>query len=232
MSVARWHAFLEQIKARHQSVIAEAEASAHQFIANNAMGGGHAELSNALSAVKARLQALQQNLVDTWHGKVEDTILGEANDVVERDRQWLVGDEVKHHLDNATEELEIRVLAALAQAQLANAQATQSNDLHAIAIATGTHPCAQLAAVHEWRAMRAAERDRRLMRPPVSLALIMAWEQAQIAYWRKYVAVRSQFEPILARDPEMEVRSRMQQWYEWTAEHEEEWRNAGRPRSI
>ena len=59
---------------------------------------------------------------------------------------------------------------------------------------------------------------------------IKNFERAQIMYWFKYLGVRSQFEPILARDPAMEVRSRMEQWYTLFADHEQSWVAAGRPR--
>jgi hypothetical protein len=65
----------------------------------------------------------------------------------------------------------------------------------------------------------------------VPLAAIVADEQAQIAYWRAYLTVRSGFEPELGRDLGMEIRSRMEQWYVSHAEYEEEWVRAGRPRT-
>lgn len=97
--------------------------------------------------------------------------------------------------------------------------------------AVGTHAIAQEAAVHEWRAMRAAERRMHDTRPPHPLDLVVAYERSQIAYWRAYLAVRAELEPTLARDPAMEIRSRMEQWYVYRAEFEEEWVAAGRPRS-
>jgi hypothetical protein len=68
------------------------------------------------------------------------------------------------------------------------------------------------------------------MRPPRPLAPVKAYELAQIAYWRTYLKARAWFEPELARDPAMEIRRRMQQWYESHAEFEEGWVAAGRPR--
>ena len=96
--------------------------------------------------------------------------------------------------------------------------------------AVGTHAVAQEATNAEWRAMRDAERAMRAYRPPYPIEAIKAYERAQIAYWFKYLSVRSQFEPELARDPSMEVRSRMEQWYTMFAEHEQSWVAAGRPR--
>ena len=96
--------------------------------------------------------------------------------------------------------------------------------------AIGTHAIAQEAANAEWRQMRTAERAMHAQRSPYSLASLKAYEHAQIAYWFKYLAVRAQFEPELARDPGMEVRSRMEQWYTMYADHEREWVAAGHPR--
>jgi hypothetical protein len=96
--------------------------------------------------------------------------------------------------------------------------------------AVGTHAVAQEATNAEWRMMKNAERAMRAYRPPYPIEAIKANERAQITYWFKYISVRSQFEPILARDPAREVRDRMEQWYTMFAEHEESWRAAGRPR--
>ena len=96
----------------------------------------------------------------------------------------------------------------------------------------GTHPISQEAAVNEWRAMVAADRRAKDARSPCPLSLLQAYEAAQIAYWRRYLATRAWFEPELGRDPDMEVRKRMEQWYVYSAEHEEAWRAAGRPRAI
>jgi hypothetical protein len=98
--------------------------------------------------------------------------------------------------------------------------------------AVGTHALAQVAAVVEWRAMRAAERALHAIRPPCPLAVIQAYERSQIAYWRRYLATRAHFEPELARDPALEIRARMEQWYVMTAEYEQAWVAAGRPREI
>lgn len=96
--------------------------------------------------------------------------------------------------------------------------------------AVGTHAVAQEAANAEWRGMRNAERAMHAQRPPYSIESLKHYEIAQITYWFKYLSVRSQFEPELARDPAMEVRSRMEQWYTMFAEHEKSWVAAGRPR--
>lgn len=98
--------------------------------------------------------------------------------------------------------------------------------------AIGAHAIAQEAAHAEWLALRTAERALRFERSPHSLGVIVAIERAQITYWRAYLAVRSQLEPELARDPAKEVRMRMEQWYTAFAEHERAWVDAGRPRAI
>jgi hypothetical protein len=98
-----------------------------------------------------------------------------------------------------------------------------------MAIATGAHAMAWEGAYPEWLAMRRAERAVRDHRSPTPLSLLKAYEQAQIAYWFKYIGTRAHFEPAL-RDVPLEVRSRMQHW--WTMmETEEEWRRAGSPRA-
>lgn len=96
--------------------------------------------------------------------------------------------------------------------------------------AIGTHAVAQEAVNREWRAMRIAERQMHAIRPPRPLEAVVAYEASQIAYWRAYLGVRAHFEPELARDPAMEIRSRMEQWYVSFAEFEEAWVRAGRPR--
>ena len=106
----------------------------------------------------------------------------------------------------------------------------EPSELLRSAAAIGTHAVAQEATNGEWRMMRVAERAMRGHRPPYPIESIKAFERAQIAYWFKYLGVRSQFEPELARDPAMEVRSRMEQWYTMFAEHEQSWVAAGRPR--
>ncbi len=98
--------------------------------------------------------------------------------------------------------------------------------------AVGAHALAQVEAVVEWRAMRAAERALHAIRPPCPLAVIKVYERSQITYWRRYLATRAQLEPELARDPALEIRARMEQWYVMTAEYEPAWVAAGRPREI
>jgi hypothetical protein len=98
-----------------------------------------------------------------------------------------------------------------------------------IAVAFGAHALAWEAAQAEWLGMRTTERRVRDTRPPVPLALLKDHERAQIAYWFKYMKARAHFEPEL-RDVAYEVRCRMEHWYTMSAEHEEEWVRAGRPK--
>jgi hypothetical protein len=217
-ALARWDAFLGQIEARAAQVRTEAETSARAFIAEVAHGGDYAPLSHQLMAVRNRLQDLETNITDTWHAKVDAAIAAEG---LGEDTRWAAfgkGEALRHALDDLREELEPRIFAELARVRGA--------------AAIGAHAIAQEAVVAEWRAMRAAERALHAIRPPRPLAPIKAYESAQIAYWRAYLAVRSRYEPILARDPALEVRSRMEQWYVSTAEYEPAWVQAGRPREA
>jgi hypothetical protein len=98
--------------------------------------------------------------------------------------------------------------------------------------AIGAHALAQEVAIAEWRETRAAERRAHGVRPPRPLAVVVAIERAYIAYWRVYLAARAQLEPVLARDPAMEIRCRMEHWYVACAEYEPAWVEAGRPRLV
>lgn len=231
-ALARWESFLAQIEQRAASVRAEAQAAGREFIASVAGGGDYLPLSHQLGAIRHRLQELETKITDVWHAQVDDAILGEGHGEAARTAARERGDALKHQLDDLREELEIGLLAELARARHAAATATGSAELMASAVAIGTHPIAQESASGEWRAMRAAERALHRIRPPLPLAALQAYEAAQLAYWRRYLAARAYFEPILARDPELEVRRRMEQWYQYTAEHEPAWVAAGRPRAI
>jgi hypothetical protein len=244
----------------------EGETAAMQFVAAVASGGDYLPLSHQLSAVENRLQDLETKIIDTWHDKVDDAICGEGHGEAVRTTAREKGEALKHALDDAREELRIRVYAELARRRHAAAVAAhkpvfcsacgaalapplsfralelpcscgavtvwQPPELMVSVAAIGTHPIAQEAATAEWRAMRAAERALNAVRPPRPLAPVKAYELAQIAYWRTYLHHRAWFEPELARDPAMEIRRRMQQWYESHAEFEEGWVQAGRPREA
>jgi hypothetical protein len=222
-ALARWDAFLAQIEGRARQVRDEAEASARTFIASVAGGGDFQPLSHQLMAVRSRLQELESMIADTWHAKVDDAISAEGHGSHVRDAAFAKGEALRHALDDAREELEPRIFAELVRQRYARG-------LGESVVATAGHAVAQEQAVGEWRAMRVAERALHAMRPPRTLAIVQAYEAAQIAYWRKYLAVRAQFEPILARDPSLEIRSRMDPWYRSSAEYEEAWVAAGRPR--
>jgi len=264
-AIARWDGFLAQIAGRHRDVRAEAEASGRAFIASIAAGGDDRPMSNALMAVRSRLQELETMITDTWHAKVEDAIFAEGLGVPDRDREYVKGEAIKRGLDDEREELEPRLYAELARQRFAHAVASRRGvacgscgaalsppltfraleltcgcgarttfdpgELMRSVAAIGAHAVAQEAAAPAWRAMRAAERRLHDTRPPRTLGVVTAYEASQIAYWRAYLAARSHLEPELARDPALEIRSRMEQWYTMTAEFEESWVKAGRPRA-
>lgn len=134
-ALARWDAFLAQIEGRHKEVIAEAEAAGRAAIAELAAGGDHLPLAHQLAAVDARLQDLERKIIDTWHEKVDDAITGEGHATAVRDEAFRKGDDLKDRLDEAREELPIRVLAELARQRHQRARA-----------AHGPVPCAHCGA--------------------------------------------------------------------------------------
>jgi hypothetical protein len=217
-AVARWDAFLAQIANRHHVVIGEAEGVARTYIED--IHADVAPLSNALMAVRSRLQDLESKIVDTWHAKVDQVVVDEGGD---REREFAKGIALQRALDDRREELEPRIFAAIAVRR-------EAAGLGASVAALGAHAVAQVAAVVEWRRMRAAEHALRDLRPPRPLGPIIAVEAAHLSYWRAYLTVRSRYEPILARDLAMEIRSRMEAWYTYHAEFEDEWVRAGRRR--
>jgi len=223
-AVERWDGFLAQIEQRAAQIRADAEASARAFIAEVARGGDFAPLSHQLMAVRNRLQDLETNITDTWHAKVDDAFAAENLGPDVRAQAFAKGEALRHALDDHREELEPRIFAELARVRQANGHAES-------VAAIGAHAIAQEAAVGEWRAMRTAERLHAI-RPPRPLDVIKSYERTQIRYWRMYLDVRSRYEPILARDPALEIRSRMEQWYVSSAEFEEAWIKAGRPREL
>ena len=98
--------------------------------------------------------------------------------------------------------------------------------------AVGSHAIAWVAAEREWHAMKDAEDAIRDTRSPTPLSLLQAYEHAQIDYWMRYFQTKGTMVPEIANDPQHNVRSRLELWYQHSAEHEENWRNAGRPRRI
>jgi hypothetical protein len=95
-------------------------------------------------------------------------------------------------------------------------------------LASGSHALAWQAAHAEWLAMRGADRRARAYRSPTPLAALQDCERAHIAYWWKYSVARAALEPERG-DIRREVQARMDPWYQ-QAEHESQWRDAGRPR--
>ena len=104
-ALARWDAFLARIEQRHGEVIAAAEVAARAFIAEVASGGDVTPLSHQLMAVEARLQALESNIIDTWHARVDDAILEEGHGIPARDAAHAKGEALEDRLDDAREEL-------------------------------------------------------------------------------------------------------------------------------
>lgn len=98
--------------------------------------------------------------------------------------------------------------------------------------ATGSHAVAWVAAEPEWNAMWDAEERVRAARSPCPLAILQAYETAQIVYWTKYFRTKAQMVPEIAVDVEANVRSRLESWYMSSADHEQEWVRAGRPRRL
>ncbi len=98
--------------------------------------------------------------------------------------------------------------------------------------AMGSHAIAWVAAEREWHAMQDAEDAIRDTCSPTSLALLQAYESAQINYWSRYFQSKGAMVPEIENDPHRNVRLRLELWYVHNAEHEEAWRKAGRPRRI
>ncbi len=94
------------------------------------------------------------------------------------------------------------------------------------------HSLCQEAAWSEFVAMHQAEKHFKDTRPPRSLALIQAWEQAQIAYHRKYLTARLQYLPDQAPSFGKDLAGRMEHFYVYGVNSEVAWINAGRPRAA
>lgn len=98
--------------------------------------------------------------------------------------------------------------------------------------AMGSHAIAWVAAEAEWVAMCEAADRVHDARSPCPLPLLQAYELAQIAYWTKYFQTKAQMVPEIAADVEENVRSRLQSWYMYNADHEAEWVRSGKPRRL
>jgi hypothetical protein len=97
------------------------------------------------------------------------------------------------------------------------------------------HFCAHALSKEEsWAAwLRMLDADRMLSRSRnTTLALLQAYETAQIGYWRAYLEARARILPHRAADLEKDLRGKMQHWYMMVVYHEKEWVAAGRPQQI
>ncbi len=154
---------------------------------------------------------LDAKIIDTWNEKVEATYEAEGlpHEVWWADRA--VGDDLAFELALERERTEHRL------------------------VPDNPHARAGTAAQREWeemtRAYRAYRAYRRERERDLTLPTFLRYERAQIAYWRAYTTALSREDPAV-RDIAHEVRSRMEGFYERTAEFEEVWRNAGRPRAA
>lgn len=108
----------------------------------------------------------------------------------------------------------------------------EPGDLMRQAEAVGSHAVAWVAAEREWLAMTEAEDQVRDQRSPCPLSYLQAYEAAQIQYWTRYFQAKAQMVPEIAADVEKNVRSRLQFWYMYNADHEQEWVRAGKPRRL
>ena len=93
------------------------------------------------------------------------------------------------------------------------------------------HSLCQEAAWSEYVAMQEHERSVRRTRPPRTLQQLQAWEQAQIAYHRKYLTRRLDWVPDQAPSFAKDLAGRMEHFYVYGINSEVAWINAGRPRA-
>ena len=121
-AITRWANFLAQLEGRHREVILEAEAWARQFFSRDAAGDGDTSpLSHYLMSVSSRLSDLETKIIDTWHAQVEDAVFAEGGSVVDRDREYALGQALQWALSDQREELEPRLFAELARQRYARA---------------------------------------------------------------------------------------------------------------
>ena len=90
------------------------------------------------------------------------------------------------------------------------------------------HAICEEAAFCEWLAKFRREREWRRARPR-TLALLKAWERAEIAYLKTYFERRTQI--VLDRTSGTEFHGRMRLFYE-RIDSEPAWISAGRPREL
>ena len=219
----RWDGFLKQIGDRHRQVCVEFTSAAPQTLA--AAEFDPQPLATAWGAEESRLKDLETKILDTWNEKVDATFEAEGHGPEMRAAARRKGEDLKFGLENAREDTQHAIWADAAQRM-------QSNNIPmANVLAFGSHAFGWQRAKNEWLAMRNAERAIRDVRSPTPLSLLKNYERAQIAWWRAYVTARAQLQPEMSNIAH-EVRSRMEQWYMYSAEGEVEWRNAGRPREV
>lgn len=218
---ARWDAFLAQIADRHRQVREEFAQAAPSTLAG--AGLDPQPLAVAWGAAESRLKDLETKIQEAWHEKVEAVFEAEGHAPDARAAARKKGEDLKFSLENEREAAQHAIwVAAARQMQAGGAPAAN-------VVAFAAHAHGSQRAAREWLAMREAERAMHAVRSPTPLALLKGYERAQIAYWRAYVAARAELQPEM-RDVAHEVRSRMEGWYVYSAEHEPEWRAAGRPR--
>lgn len=92
------------------------------------------------------------------------------------------------------------------------------------------HPLCEEAAWDQWLAMRRAEQLLHASREE-TLALLQAYERAQITYWHTYLTARVAMLPDTAAAFEADLRGKMGQWYQ-QVNHSAAWARAGRPRAL
>ncbi len=81
-----------------------------------------------------------------------------------------------------------------------------------------------------WLAKHEAERAHRKARG-TTLALLQAWERAELGYWRAWLGERAKLMPGVEKDFDKDLIGRMRQFYD-SLEREPAWTKAGRPRQI
>lgn len=92
------------------------------------------------------------------------------------------------------------------------------------------HPLCEEAAWPQWLARHVANKAINDARDE-SLALLKAYEHAQIEYWRAYLSTQANLLPPRAAAFDADLRGKMQYWYE-LVDRSGPWIAGGRPRAI
>lgn len=92
------------------------------------------------------------------------------------------------------------------------------------------HPLCEELSWQQWLAQHEAERALNDSRNE-TIALLQAYEHAQLQYWRTYLTHRVQLLPARAADFDKDLRGRMAAWYD-RVHHSAAWIKAGRPRTL